>query len=98
MSKVDKTLEKWKNSKQPVPLSEVEAVIRRYFPDTKIKGGTSHRFMISHPALIGVPHFAPNGTFLIPVKGRTVKPFYIKQLIEAITLLQEYNNNNEKIS
>ncbi|MDX2130239.1 MAG: hypothetical protein SFU91_14490 [Chloroherpetonaceae bacterium] len=95
MSKVEKTLEKWKNSNQPVPTNEVKSVLFRFFPDTKIREGTSHRYIISHPALKQNPHFAPKGTFLIPVKGNKVKPFYIKQILIAIELYRKYQLENE---
>ncbi len=98
MSKVEKRLEKWKETKQPVPVSEVEPVIKRFFPDVRILGGSSHRYMIRHSALKEDKDFAPNGTLLIPVKGNKILGIYIQQLVKAIALCQTNQTNNEKDS
>ena len=98
MSQVEKRLEKWKKTKQPVPVSEVEPVIKRFFPDVRILKGSSHRYMIRHPALNEDKDFAPNGTLLIPVKGNRILGIYIQQLVKAITLCQTNQTNNEKDS
>lgn len=96
MSKLEKKLEKWKTTKQPVPINEVEPVIKQVFPNVRILEGSSHRYMISHPALREDKNFAPNGTLLIPVKGNQIKGKYIQQLVKAIALCRNEQTSNEK--
>ncbi|MFQ3597675.1 MAG: hypothetical protein SNJ55_07300 [Chloroherpetonaceae bacterium] len=95
MSKIEKKLERWKTAKQPVSISEVEPVIKRFFPNVRILEGSSHRYMISHSALKEDKNFAPNGTLLIPVKGNQIKAKYIQQLVKAITLCQNEQTNKQ---
>jgi hypothetical protein len=96
MSKLEKKLEKWKDARQPVPVSEVDPVIKRFFPNVRIMEGSSHRYMIAHSMLKGNQDFAPNGTLLIPVKGNQIKGKYIQQLVKAIALCQTDESHNEK--
>ena len=47
---------------------------------------------VSHPALFQHPHFV-GGTLSVPVTGgQSVKPFYLKRIVEAIEIVQEAEN------
>lgn len=89
MSKIEKTLEKWKKGKQPVPKEKVIAVLEKYFRHNyEIKGG-SH-IVVRHPGLEGLPGYGANGEFSIPIKGgQKVKPKYVKDLVKVIEYLVE---------
>jgi len=89
MRKYEDRIQKWRNSKQEVPVDDVEPVIRYYFPNTRIAKGTSHKFQIQHQKLIGHPDFF-HGCLTIPVKnGQKVKPFYLRKLAFAIDIVSE---------
>ncbi len=97
MSKRDKLLAAWKTQPQPdASVETVEAVLLRYFPDgfSKATGG-SHQLRVSHPALFAHPHFV-GGTLSIPVKGgQSVKPFYLKRIVEAIQIVQDADEDKK---
>jgi hypothetical protein len=91
MTKIIKTIEKWKSSKQPVPKHEVISVVERYFPDSYEYKSGSH-IVVRHPMLKGINGFGHRGEFVIAIKGgKKVKPVYLKTLIEAIEYLEELN-------
>ncbi len=74
-------------------MDTLEAVLRRYFASgfSQAEGG-SHQLRVSHPALFQHPHFI-GGTLSIPVNGgQSVKPFYLKRIVEAIEIIQEAEN------
>ena len=90
MSRRDKLLANWKNQPQPsATVDTVEAVLRSYFGAAfSIAEGGSHQLRVSHPALFQHPHFV-GGTLSIPVKGgQSVKPFYLKRIVEAVEITQ----------
>ena len=94
MSKRDKLLASWKNQSQPsAPVETVEAILRHYFASGFfLAGGGSHQLRVSHPALFQHPHFV-GGTLSVPVTGgQSVKPFYLKRIVEAIEIVQEAEN------
>ena len=97
MSKRDKILASWKNQPQPnATVETVEAVLTHYFGNnfTKATGAGSHQFRISHPALFGYPHFI-GGTLSVPISGgQSVKPIYLKRIVEAISLIEEAETND----
>lgn len=91
MSKRDKLLAAWKNQPQPSATVEtVEAILRHYFSSGfSVSEGGSHQLRVSHPALYQHPHFV-GGTLSVPVTGgQSVKPFYLKRIVEAIEIVQE---------
>lgn len=98
MSKRDKLLAGWKNQPQPAAtVDTVEAVLRHYFAEGfSVAEGGSHQLRVSHPALFQHPHFV-GGTLSIPVKGgQSVKPFYLKRIVEAIEIVQEAQQETEQ--
>ena len=91
MSKRDKLLAAWKNQPQPSATVEtVEAVLRYYFSaGFSIAEGGSHQLRVSHQALFRHPHFI-GGTLSVPVTGgQSIKPLYLKRIVEAIEIVQE---------
>ncbi len=91
MSKRDKILAAWKNQPQPSATVEtVEAILRHYFSSGfSVAEGGSHQLRVSHPALFRHPHFI-GGTLSVPVTGgQSVKPLYLKRIVEAIEIVQE---------
>lgn len=100
MSKIEKTLQKWKNSKQEVRKEEIEPVLNNYFPNMWTYGGStgSHIYKITHPRLAGISGYGPNGEFTIPVTGgQRIKHWYIKKLLKAIEIITEGNETWKKI-
>ena len=94
MSKRDKLLAARKNQPQPSATVEtVEAILRHYFASGfSVAEGGSHQLRVSHPALFQNPHFI-GGTLSVPVSGgQSVKPFYLKRIVEAIEIVQEAEN------
>ena len=91
MSKRDKSLANWKTQPQPdATVETVGAILAYYFAEgfTKSVGAGSHQLRVSHPALVGHPLY--RGKLSIPVKnGQAVKPLYLKQIVEAIEIVQE---------
>jgi len=86
---IDRKVKSWESGNQEVSESDIKAALKRYFPDFCIHQGGSHRYVISHRFLKDEPNFAPNGTFLIPVKGNKVKHRYAKILAKAIRIIKE---------
>jgi len=89
MSKIQKTIEKWKDGKQPVPKEKVIAVLEAYFPHNyEIKGG-SH-IVVRHPELKGLPGYGAEGEFTVVIQGgQKVGPLYLKRLVRVIEHLQD---------
>lgn len=89
MSKIEKTLQKWKNAKQPARREEVIAVLERYFPgDFEHKKG-SH-IIVRHPLLKALPDHGPKGEFSISVRsGQKVIPHYLRMLARIIEYVEE---------
>ena len=94
MSRIEKRVENWKTTKQEAELEEVISVLDKYFNGYwYIKGGTgSHNLYLEHPSMKLDGRYGPLGQLLIPtVSGRKVKPYYLKKIIEAINLLEDYD-------
>ena len=84
MSKIDKTLEKWKNK---IPRLEVKEkvfnLLKRY--GFNFENSSGSHFTYSHEALKGHPDFGENGEFTIVVKGgQKVKGFYVKVVLPQL--------------
>jgi len=88
MSKIYKTLNKWKKHPILVEKREVLKVLERYGFTIENKKG-SH-IIVSHKFLIDIPEFGANGEFTIPIKsGRKVKGVYLKRILLAIEIIEE---------
>ncbi|MCX8055825.1 MAG: hypothetical protein N3A67_09210 [Ignavibacteria bacterium] len=95
MTKIEKKLQKWKNSKQEVRKEEIEPVLNKYFPNMWTYGSSrgSHIYKVSHPKLIGFLDYGPNGEFTIPTTGgQRIKHWYLKKLLKAIEIITEGND------
>lgn len=94
MSKVEKTILKWRNRPNSVEKTEVLSILARYGFSVESKSG-SH-LIVSHPILVGRHGYTPDGCFCVPIKsGREVKGFYIKAILEAIDIMLEEGEKNE---
>lgn len=92
MSKIDKRIQKWKNSKQETRKEEIEPVLNYYFPNmwTYGAGTGSHNYKITHPKLKGIQGFGPDGDLTIPtIGGQKIKHFYLKNLVKAIEIISK---------
>lgn len=96
MAKIEKVLEKWKNSIPPTtPIEDVEKVARSYGFVIEVKKG-SHT-IYSHEKLIGESGYSEFGGFTVAsVKGRHVKRVYIQDLLKAIEIIENEEGNDEK--
>lgn len=67
MAKAEEVLRKWKSYCPPeVDLDDFEKVIRAYLGNwLREKTGTSHVFIVEHPALAYVPAFGGNCTLAV---------------------------------
>jgi len=91
MSRIDKRYAKWlNNTPTDVPINEVKAILKRFFPEQFKQNGTSH-IVVQDDLLIGKPGYGPLGDFSIPIKGgKRVKGRYLKNLVNTIELLKEF--------
>lgn len=88
MSKLEKTLNKWKNRPTLVEKEEVVSVLGRFGFDLDYKTG-SH-IIVTHGCLKGHPGFGVAGEFTLPIKsGRKVKGVYLKTILRAIEIIKE---------
>jgi hypothetical protein len=91
MSQIEKRLERWKNSKQPVPKEEIESVLDHYFSgkwEFSGKGG-SHNYKIIDERLSSNTDFA-FGALTIPVRGgQKILQCYLLKIIKAIEIIKE---------
>ena len=88
MSKIEKILSKWKNPPPQIALRDVKSVLKEFGFDIDSKRG-SH-IVVRHSCLIGHDGFSNNGEFTIPtVHGRHVKKWYIKEIMKAISIIEE---------
>lgn len=90
MSRIEKTLKRWKNSRQEVRTEELFPVLNLFFPDMWSYGSKtgSHVIKVTHPSLKGLPGYGPDGDFTIPtVGGQKVKNFYLKDIIDAVNII-----------
>ncbi len=94
MSKIDKKLKKWENGKQEESLETVIAVIEKKIPGClKVKSTRgSHNYFIYHECLTAYPEdYGALGEMHFPVKGKKVKPIYLKKIVKVIKLIEEYD-------
>jgi len=90
MSKLEKRIESWRNSKQNVTKEEIEPILDKYFSGWIKKGGSSHEYKLHHKKLIDIPPYGPGGHLTIPVTGgQSIKYIYIKNLLKAIDIIKE---------
>jgi len=88
MSNIEKVLDGWKRTRQPVPKRQVENVLEKYFPGRYRVSRGSH-IVVRHPGLRGLPKFA-EGRFTVAIwKGQKVKPVYLRDIVRAIEYLVE---------
>lgn len=92
MDRIEKTLQRWRNSKQEVRVEELFPVLNRYFPGSWTYGDKrgSHVIKVTHPKLKGLSGYGPDGDFAIPTRGgQKVAFFYLRDLIKSIQLISE---------
>lgn len=92
MGKQDDLLDQWRQ--QPAPsarVAQVQNLLQHFFgAGFSLAQGGSHQLRVSHEALKSHPHFG-GGKLSIPVSGgQTVKPFYLKRVVLAVSLLNEF--------
>ncbi len=97
MGKQEDLLDQWRQ--QPTPsarVAQVEHLLEHFFGDGfKLAQGGSHLLRVSHEALKSHPHFG-GGKLSIPVShGQTVKPFYLKRIVLAISLLRDFQDKQQ---
>lgn len=90
MGKGEKLLTQWAgNPPKEARINEVKTFLNTFFPDMWQQRKSSH-IVIRCEALKSHPDYQPYGEISVPVKGgQQVKGFYIKRLVEAVTLLTE---------
>lgn len=98
MDKAEKIIQKWKaNRPVTVPVDDVRIVLEKFFPGKWKWDGGSH-IVVTESILKAHPKFNL-GIITIPtVSGRSVKQFYIKNILQAIDLLKQFEewNNGKK--
>ncbi len=88
MSKISKILKKWNAKPTEVSRDEVIRILESFEFDIEFKKG-SH-IIVSHPKLKSRQGFGSLGEFTVPTKnGRTVKGFYLKNILKAIDIITE---------
>ena len=93
MAKAELLYEKWKRKCPPeVKVADFEKLIRHYLgPWLREKSGTSHRFIVEHPALSLSPKFGGNNTLSVSLKsGRAVKRVWVEHTLKAIECVEMY--------
>ena len=90
MSKLSKLLNKWKtNTPTQAKRSEVESILKRYFPGEYSLEGGSH-IVVESERLKQLKSTSPYGILTIPLKsGRSVKKVYLKKIIAVIEDIQQ---------
>ena len=92
MSKVKKILKHWESKPKLVEKEEVISILKRFGFNLDFKRG-SH-IIVSHSRLINRSGFGQDGEFTLPIKGgKKVKGYYLKNILEAISILEEGKNN-----
>jgi len=92
MSKAEEILQSWEK-KRPVEVrvGDVEIVLNKYFPDEWEWKKSSH-IVVSSKILTSHPQFRL-GIITVPtVSGKTVKSFYIHNIIKAIGFIKQYED------
>ncbi len=98
MSRIEKILERWSNSKQEALIDEVYKILDHYFSGNWYKTGKggSHNIRVQSDLLKGKNDFGVDGDFTIPVKGRLVKYYYLRNILKAIEIIEEEEDENEE--
>lgn len=90
--KVEKRLERWRNSRQSVPKGDLEMVLDFYFAGRWThgpRGGGSHEYRIRHE-YFGEFANCLDGMIHIPVRhGKQVRHQYLKVLLVVIDKIRE---------
>lgn len=91
MSRAQKLFRKWSdNIPSEAKRSEVEVLLEHYFHGQWSFGSKASHIVLRCDRLAGFSPFNYIGEITIPIrKGRYVKGFYIKNLIEAINVIKE---------
>ncbi len=91
MGKPEKLLRKWRGNRPvEVRVQDVKTILNAFFPSEWDWTSGSH-IVVRSEILKKFPDYQPFGELTIPVKkGQKVKGFYIKELITAINIIQEY--------
>jgi predicted RNA binding protein YcfA (HicA-like mRNA interferase family) len=88
MGKLEKILKKWESKPTEVSKTEVVSILERFGFELDFKRG-SH-IVVRHEKLVNQKHFGAMGEFTIPIKsGRTVKGFYLREILVAIEIIRE---------
>lgn len=91
--KINKILQSWQNSKAEGNLSDVFKVIEHF--GINLRNAKGSHYVCQHDSLKGHPKFNYAGEFSIPVtKNNKVKNFYLRILILAINLKEEYEKRS----
>ena len=97
-------VEKWRHNVPPnVPKEDVETVVDAYFPLThRFSSGGSHWLMLNDPVLavaaeLGLLTGTIGGKITFShVKGRTVKAYQVKMLLDAVKIKEEFDALTEE--
>lgn len=92
MIKADEILKSWEKIRPvEVRIGDVEIVLEKYFPGEWVWQKGSH-IVVTSKILAIHPQFKL-GILTVPtVKGRTVKSFYINNMIKAIEFIKQYED------
>lgn len=93
MAKPEELYQRWKRQNPTeVSVREFEKVVEHYLGKYLRRGsGTSHMFIVEHPALASLPTFRNQVTFMAPTKsGQKVKGVYVGRLLKAIECVSSY--------
>lgn len=97
MGREEKKLKTWLEN-TPVdgaPISQVRAVLERYFPGRYQNKPCSH-IIIKDERLKGLAGFDNSGRFSLPVShGQRVKRKYLKDIARAVEIIRELESNRE---
>jgi hypothetical protein len=92
MSKADEILKSWE-TRRPVEvrIGDVEIVLEKYFPGEWVWQKSSH-IVVTSKILAIHPQFRMGIMSVPTVSGRTVKSFYINNIIKAIEFIKQYED------
>lgn len=85
----DKRIDRWRGSKQPARISEVIAVLNKYFPNNWRWGSRGSHIVVWHSALIGERGYGEKGQFTVCVRGgKEVIRSSFMEIVEVLELLE----------
>lgn len=93
MAKWRKRFAAWADARAPIPVDEAGALLTRIFGERLAEHtGTSHKWTIETPELIGVSKDFQHGRFGVPVKrGTHVLAPYVRVAFQAAALLDLFD-------